>query len=220
MKTILLIEDNEDIKKGLDYLFMQNEYLLLHAKNLKLAKTYIEEKKYDLILLDVTLPDGDGFSFYEEMKEKIFVPVIFLTAKDLEDDIVTGLELGAADYIVKPFRNRELLLRIGNALKFSKESTAVLRVQDVEIDKESMKVVRDKKEIPLTSLEFKLFLMMTENAGRVVTRETILDKIWDESSNYVNDNTLTVYIKRIREKLGNDSIIKTIKGIGYRVDKE
>lgn len=220
MKTILLIEDNEDIKKGLDYLFMQNEYLLLHAKNLSIAKKYIVEKKYDLILLDVTLPDGDGFSFYEEMKDVIFTPVIFLTAKDLEDDIVHGLELGAADYIVKPFRNRELLLRIGNALKNSKSTENVLRVQDVEIDIDSMKVIRNQEEIPLTSLEFKLFLMLVENANKVVTREAILERIWDESSNYVNDNTLTVYIKRIREKIGNDSIIKTIKGIGYRVDKE
>lgn len=220
MKTILLIEDNEDIKKGLDYLFIQNEYLLLHAKNLSVAKKHIVEKKYDLILLDVTLPDGDGFSFYEEMKDVIFTPVIFLTAKDLEDDIVHGLELGAADYIVKPFRNRELLLRISNALKNSKSIENVLRVQDVEIDIDSMKVIRNQEEIPLTSLEFKLFLMLVENANKVVTREAILERIWDESSNYVNDNTLTVYIKRIREKIGNDSIIKTIKGIGYRVDKE
>ncbi len=121
---------------------------------------------------------------------------------------------------MKPFRNRELLLRIGNALKFSKENESILRVQDVEIHKESMKVIRNQEEIPLTSLEFKLFLFLCENANRVVTREAILDKIWDESSNYVNDNTLTVYIKRIREKMGSDSIIKTIKGIGYRVDKE
>lgn len=220
MKTILLIEDNEDIKKGLDYLFMQNEYLLLHAKNLSVAKNYIVEKKYDLILLDVTLPDGDGFSFYEEMRDFISAPVIFLTAKDLEDDIVHGLELGAVDYIVKPFRNRELLLRIGNALKNSKSTENILRVQDIEIHIDSMKVIRNQEEIPLTSLEFKLFLMLVENANKVVTRESILDKIWDESSNYVNDNTLTVYIKRIRNKIGSDSIIKTIKGIGYRVDRE
>lgn len=220
MKTILLIEDNEDIKKGLDYLFMQNEYLLLCAKNLSIAKNYIIEKKYDLILLDVTLPDGDGFSFYEEMRDFISTPVIFLTAKDLEDDIVHGLELGAVDYIMKPFRNRELLLRIGNALKNSKSTENILRVQDIEIHIDSMKVIRNQKEIPLTSLEFKLFLMLVENANKVVTRESILDKIWDESSNYVNDNTLTVYIKRIREKIGSDLIIKTIKGIGYRVDKE
>ena len=106
MKTILLVEDNEDIKKGLDYLFMQQEFLLLSASNLNIAKKYILEKQFDLILLDVTLPDGDGFSFYKEMKDYINVPVIFLTAKDLEDDIVKGLELGASDYIIKPFRNR------------------------------------------------------------------------------------------------------------------
>ena len=173
-----------------------------------------------MILLDVTLPDGDGFSFYEEMRDFISAPVIFLTAKDLEDDIVHGLELGAVDYIVKPFRNRELLLRIGNALKNSKSTENILRVQDIEIHIDSMKVIRNQEEIPLTSLEFKLFLMLVENANKVVTRESILDKIWDESSNYVNDNTLTVYIKRIRNKIGSDSIIKTIKGIGYRVDRE
>lgn len=220
MKTILLIEDNEDIKKGLDYLFMQNDYLLLHAKNLEIAKKYLEEKQYDLILLDVTLPDGDGFTFYKEEKDQIEVPVIFLTAKDLEDDIVTGLELGASDYIIKPFRNRELLLRISNALKFGKEKEKILHVQDLEIYPESMQVKREGKEIPLTSLEFKIFFLLAKNASRVITRETILDFIWDESSNYVNDNTLTVYIKRIRKKIGNDTIIKTIKGIGYRVDKE
>ena len=159
-------------------------------------------------------------SFYEEMRDFISAPVIFLTAKDLEDDIVHGLELGAVDYIVKPFRNRELLLRIGNALKNSKSTENILRVQDIEIHIDSMKVIRNQEEIPLTSLEFKLFLMLVENANKVVTRESILDKIWDESSNYVNDNTLTVYIKRIRKKIGSDSIIKTIKGIGYRVDRE
>lgn len=220
MKTILLIEDNEDIKKGLDYLFMQNEYLLLHAKNLSLAKSIILTKNFDLILLDVTLPDGDGFSFYEQMKEKISVPVIFLTAKDLEDDIVHGLELGAVDYIVKPFRNRELLLRIQNALKNHKKIEKIIRIQDIEIHLESRRVMRNFKEVPLTSLEYEIFLLLCENVGRVITREAIFDCIWDESSNYVNDNTLTVYIKRIREKLESDGMIKTIKGIGYRVDRE
>lgn len=219
MKTILLIEDNEDIKKGLDYLFMQNDYLLLHAKNLSVAKNYINSKKYDLILLDVTLPDGDGFSFYEKNKVQICVPVIFLTAKDLEDDIVHGLELGASDYIIKPFRNRELLLRIQNALKNHQEEEKVIRIKDVEIYADSMRVLQKNKEIPLTVLEYKIFLLLVENIGRVVTREAILSFIWEESSNYVNDNTLTVYIKRIREKIGDESIIKTIKGIGYRVDR-
>lgn len=220
MKTTLLVEDNETIRKGLDYLFAQNDLLLIQAENLKKAREYIKNKQFDLLILDVTLPDGDGFSFYKEMKEKIHVPVIFLTAKDLEDDIVEGLELGAVDYITKPFRNRELILRINNALKFTKNDTKILHIKDIEINLESMQVSREKKEISLTSLEYKIFLYMVENSGRVVTREAIMDKIWDLSGNYVNDNTLTVYIKRIREKLGTDDVIKTIKGIGYRVDKE
>ena len=220
MKTILLVEDNEDIKKGLDYLFMQQEFLLLSASNLNIAKKYILEKQFDLILLDVTLPDGDGSSFYKEMKDYINVPVIFLTAKDLEDDIVKGLELGASDYIIKPFRNRELILRINNALKFNTAKDKIIHLKDIIIYVDSMKVIRDNKEIPLTSLEFKIFLMLLLNINKVVTREAILDKIWELSSNYVNDNTLTVYIKRIRKKLGTDNIIKTIKGTGYRVDRE
>lgn len=220
MKTILLVEDNEAIRKGLDYLFMQNDFLLLWANNLEKAKEFIRTKKFDLIILDVTLPDGDGFAFFSEMKPEIHVPVLFLTAKDLEDDIVHGLELGAVDYIVKPFRNRELILRIGNALKFKEEDKKILHVKDIQIDLDSMQVKRSDKEISFTTLEYKIFLLMVENVGRVVTREAIMDKILDLSGNYVNDNTLTVYIKRIREKLGNDDIIKTIKGVGYRVDRE
>lgn len=217
MKTILLIEDNEDIYKGLDYLFMQHDFLLLWANNLDKAKEIVYTKKFDLILLDVTLPDGDGFLFYKENKSIIYVPVIFLTAKDLEDDIVCGLELGAVDYIVKPFRNRELILRINNALKYSFDHT-IITVQDIQIIPESMKVFQNEKEIIFTTLEYKLFLLLVQNKDKVVTRDAILETIWDEDDKYVNDNTLTVYIKRIREKLGNDSIIKTIKGVGYRVD--
>ena len=220
MKTILLIEDNETIRKGLDYLFMQQEFLLLSVDTLKKAEKIIQNKKFDLILLDVTLPDGDGFTFYKEMKHVIHVPVIFLTAKDLEDDIVCGLELGAVDYIVKPFRNRELILRINNALKFNTENTNILHIKDIEINTDNMRIIRNKKEIILTTLEYKIFLLLVENKNRIITRETILDKIYEEFGNYVNDNTLTVYIKRIREKLGTDDVIKTIKGIGYRVDKE
>ncbi len=220
MKTILLIEDNEAITKGLDYLFFQNDFLLLAAGTLKKAKEFIETKEYDLIILDVTLPDGDGFTFYKEMRKSIHVPVIFLTAKDLEDDIVTGLELGAADYIVKPFRNRELILRVNNALRVNQEENKILQIKDIKIDRDCMKVTRDSKEIDLTTLEYKLFLLLAENSNHVVTRDVILDKIWDESGNYVNDNTLSVYIKRIREKLGNDDVIKTIKGVGYLVNRE
>ncbi len=217
MKTILLIEDNEDIIKGLDYLFMQNDLLLLSAKTTEEATKILKEKDYDLILLDVTLPDGDGFSFYQEWKEKIYVPVIFLTARDLEDDIVRGLELGAADYIVKPFLNRELLLRIQNALKHSKKQERIVSLEDVTIYLDSMKVLKNKEEIPLTALEYKILFLLVENRSRIVPRETLMNLIWEENEHFVNDNTLTVYIKRIREKLGI-TCIKTIKGLGYKVD--
>lgn len=217
MKTILLIEDNEDIIKGLDYLFMQNDLLLLSAKTTEEANKILMEKDYDLILLDVTLPDGDGFSFYQEWKEKIYVPVIFLTARDLEDDIVRGLELGAADYIVKPFLNRELLLRIQNALKHSKKQERIVSLEDVTIYLDSMKVLKKEEEIPLTALEYKILFLLVENKGRIVPRETLMNLIWEENEHFVNDNTLTVYIKRIREKL-EVTCIKTIKGLGYKVD--
>lgn len=220
MKTILLIEDNEMIKIGLDYLFMQNDFLLLWASNLKKAEEYITIKNYDLILLDVTLPDGNGFDFFKENKNKINVPVLFLTAKDLEDDVVTGLELGANDYIIKPFRNRELILRINNALKFASQKTQQMIIQDVIVDKDSMKVFYKDKEVLLTTLEYKILLLLVENVNRIVSREAIFDKIWEETDNFVNDNTLTVYIKRIREKIGKEDFIKTIKGIGYRVDSK
>lgn len=218
MKTILLVEDNDDIKKGLDYLFMQNSFLLISAKTVQQAKELILNKEYDLIILDVTLPDGNGFDLFSEMKDKINVPVLFLTAKDLEDDIICGLELGAIDYITKPFRNRELILRINNALKFKQDNSKVLHVKNINIFLDSMRIVKNNKEIELTTLEYKIFILLVQNKGIIVTREKILDFICEESGNFVNDNTLTVYIKRIREKLEQDDIIKTIKGIGYRVD--
>lgn len=220
MKTILLVEDNETIKMGLDYLFFQNDFLLLWASNLKKAEEYVTTKTFDLVLLDVTLPDGDGFDFFAKNKEKINVPVLFLTAKDLEDDIVSGLELGAVDYIIKPFRNRELISRINNAFRFSNKKTRQLFLQDVLIDLDRMQVFYQDKEVVLTTLEYKLLLLLVENANHVVPREVIFDKIWDEAGNFVNDNTLSVYIKRIREKIGKENFIKTIKGIGYRVDSK
>lgn len=216
MPTILLIEDNEIITKGLDYLFTQENYLLLSAKTLEKAKEYIETKNYDLILLDVTLPDGDGFEFFSSMKNEISVPLIFLTAKDLSDDIINGLELGACDYITKPFHNRELLLRINNALKYKKENKE-LKIEDITIDPLKMEVKKQEQIINLTTLEYQLFLYLVENKNRIVTREMLYEKIYELSGNDVSDNTLTVYIKRIREKLGSENIIKTIKGIGYRV---
>ena len=218
MATILLIEDNETIKKGLEYLFYENDLLLLWASTLKKAQELIKEKTFDLILLDVMLPDGDGFEFFKEHQEEINVPVIFLTAKDLENDIVRGLEMGAVDYIIKPFYNRELILRINKALTL-KKNNKIKKIKDLTIDLDKMQVYKNKELIELTSLEFKILNLFLNNLNRVITREAILNNIWDEFDNFVNDNTLTVYIKRLREKLGND-LIKTIKGIGYMMEDD
>ena len=215
MYNILLIEDNEYIIKGIKYLLEANNFKVTVASTLNGAKTLIENK-YDLIILDLMLPDGDGLDFYEEyLKNKA---TLVLTAKDDEDIISSSLDSGIEDYIIKPFRSKELLARINKILKRNKDNE-IITVGNVSVDTEAGRVFVDNNEINLTSLEYRILLLLFQNLNRIVTRDILIDRIWDISGKYVEDNTLTVYIKRIREKLGNDDIIKTIKGIGYRVDK-
>ena len=215
MYSILLIEDNEYIIKGIKYLLEANNFKVTVASTLNGAKTLIENK-YDLIILDLMLPDGDGLDFYEEyLKNKA---TLVLTAKDDEDIISSSLDSGIEDYIIKPFRSKELLARINKILKRNKDNE-IITVGNVSVDTEAGRVFVDNNEIILTSLEYRILLLLFQNLNRIVTRDILIDRIWDISGKYVEDNTLTVYIKRIREKLGNDDIIKTIKGIGYRVDK-
>lgn len=215
MYNILLIEDNDYIIKGIKYLLESNNFKVTIAKSLKEAKELISNK-YDLIILDLMLPDGDGLKFYEEnLKDKT---TLILTAKDDEDIISTSLDSGVEDYIIKPFRSKELLSRINKILKRNKDNE-LISVDNVTIDTEAGRVFVNGEEITLTSLEYRILLLLFQNLNRIVTREILIDRIWDISGKFVEDNTLTVYIKRIREKLGNDNIIKTIKGIGYRVDK-
>ena len=215
MYSILLIEDNEYIIKGIKYLLEANNFKVTVASTLNGAKTLIENK-YDLIILDLMLPDGDGLDFYEEyLKNKA---TLVLTAKDDEDIISSSLDSGIEDYIIKPFRSKELLARINKILKRNKDNE-IITVGNVSMDTEAGRVFVDNNEIILTSLEYRILLLLFQNLNRIVTRDILIDRIWDISGKYVEDNTLTVYIKRIREKLGNDDIIKTIKGIGYRVDK-
>lgn len=215
MYSILLIEDNEYIIKGIKYLLEANNFKVTVASTLNGAKTLIENK-YDLIILDLMLPDGDGLDFYEEyLKNKA---TLVLTAKDDEDIISSSLDSGIEDYIIKPFRSKELLARINKILKRNKDNE-IITVGNVSVDTEAGRVFVDNNEINLTSLEYRILLLLFQNLNRIVTRDILIDRIWDISGKYVEDNTLTVYIKRIREKLGNDDIIKTIKGIGYRVDK-
>lgn len=222
MKKVLLVEDNETIVMGLKYYLEQEGLLVEVAGDLAQARELLKEKLFHLILLDITLPDGNGLEMCKEIKENKDIPVIFLTAKDEENDVVQGLDLGADDYVIKPFRNRELLSRIHTVLRRYEKATeksTYIRYKDITIDVNSSKVYKESQEIVLTALEYKILYMLFANQNILITREQILEKIWDIAGNFVNDNTLTVYIKRIREKIGDTSAeyIKTIRGIGYRV---
>lgn len=220
MKKILLVEDNETIIMGLKYSLEQEGFQIISIKTKKETEKIILEEQIDLVLLDVTLPDGNGFDICKIIKEKSDIPVIFLTAQDEETSVVIGLDLGADDYIVKPFRTRELISRINSVLRRydkSFEKSNIIQYKNIKIDTDMAKVYKDDKEIVFTSLEYKILLMLFSNQNKLITREVLLDKIWDIAGNFVNDNTLTVYIKRIREKLGDEDVIKTVRGLGYRI---
>lgn len=216
---ILLVEDNEMIVKGLVYSLSKEGFETNIAYNVQEAESKIESNVYDIIILDVMLPDGNGFELCKHIKENKDIPIIFLTAKDDEKDVVNGFNLGADDYVIKPFRTMELISRIYNVLRRYNKDKNVIEIGQVRIDLEANRVYVDNKEVEFTALEYKILVLLYTNAGKTVTREKILDKIWDVAGNFVNDNTLTVYVKRIRDKLGKSDVIKTIKGIGYRVDK-
>ena len=219
MKKILLVEDNETIIMGLKYSLEQEGFQVISAKTAKESKEKLDNKSIDIVLLDVSLPDGNGFEICKEIKEKNDIPVIFLTAQDEETSVVLGLDLGADDYIVKPFRTRELISRIKSVLRRygKKEENNIIQYKNIKIDTISAKVYKNNKEIIFTSLEYRILLMLFTNQNKLITREQLLEKIWYIAGNFFNDNTLTVYIKRIREKLEDDSIIKTIRGLGYRI---
>lgn len=211
---ILLVEDNKSIIKGLEYAFAQNGYSREYCLSLDEAVRKAPFN-YDAAVLDIMLPDGNGFDLFKKIRKYSDLPVIFLTAVDDEDSVVNGLELGADDYITKPFSTRELIARIKRvANKNSKKN--IITVSGVTLDLDKSAVFENGKQLELTALEYKLLSLLMQNAGKVVTRELIFEKIWDVSGNFVNDNTLTVYIKRIRKKLDAD-IIKTVKGMGYQV---
>lgn len=216
---ILLVEDNEMIVKGLVYSLSKEGFETNIAYNAQEAESKIESNVYDIIILDVMIPDGNGFELCKHIKENKDIPIIFLTAKDDEKDVVNGFNLGADDYVIKPFRTMELISRIYNVLRRYNKDKNVIEIGQVRIDLEANRVYVDNKEVEFTALEYKILVLLYTNAGKTVTREKILDKIWDVAGNFVNDNTLTVYVKRIRDKLGKSDVIKTIKGIGYRVDK-
>lgn len=217
--NILLVEDNITIVKGLKYVFEKNNYNLAYTTTIFDANNYLKNNSdIDLIILDITLPDGNGIQLFEEKIKKLEIPTIFLTAKDDEETVVKGLTIGAEDYITKPFSTKELLARINKILiRFKKQS--IISIKNIRFDMDKMVVYKDGKKVNLTSLELKLLNLLFMNLNKVVSRNTIFDTIWEATGNDVDDHTITVYFKRIREKLGTDIII-TVKGIGYRIDNE
>lgn len=223
MTKILLVEDDQTIAMGVQYALKQEEINTdienTYAGGLKSAR----EKKYDLIVLDIGLPDGDGYTLCKEIRQRTDTPIIFLTALDEEANIVLGLDIGADDYITKPFRLRELISRIKTVLRRSGASPnqTVITVGDITINTSKAKVYKGETELFLTVLEYKLFLTLAINRNAVLSRNQLLESLWDVGGEYVNDNTLTVYIKRLREKIENDSqnpeLIQTVRGIGYKL---
>ena len=207
---------------GLEYLFQQEGFAYEVARKKKEALEKLEKSEFDLALLDISLPDGNGLDLCKQIKETYHLSVIFLTAREDETDVVIGFDLGAEDYIIKPFRNRELISRIKNVLRRNGKDAKGLTCKNIRIDLMTGKVYRDEQEIVLTKLEYKILVNLFRNQKRLITREEILNDIWDIAGNFVNDNTLTVYIKRIREKIGDTDgkIIKTVRGLGYRIGEE
>lgn len=214
---ILLVEDNETIIQGLRFFFEKNGYELVVKTRIRQAVEYMDTMpEVDLIILDVTLPDGNGFDLFRNEIRDREIPTIFLTARDDEESVVKGLTIGAEDYITKPFSTKELLARMNKILMRTRRSTTVT-VSDITFDMDKMVVTRSGQKVDLSALELKILSLLFLSLNKVVTRNTILDKIWEWTGNDVDDHTVTVYMKRIREKLQTDIII-TVKGIGYRID--
>lgn len=226
--NILLVEDDKAITLGLEYSLMTEGYKVTVCSDLLSAKQNIlmsfqnTEKNYDLFLIDITLPDGNGYELCKIIKQNGDIPVIFLTALDEEVNVVMGLDMGADDYITKPFRIRELMSRIKSVLRRYKKTDnekIIYEFENIKINTAAAKVYKDNKEVFLTALEYRLLLTFANNEGQVLSRNQLLEGIWDIAGDFVNDNTLTVYIKRIREKLEdnpqNPRLIKTVRGLGY-----
>lgn len=217
---IFLVEDNEAIILGLQYLLEQEGYTCLVARRRREAERMVSGEAPDLMLLDIGLPDGDGYQLCQTLRQQYTFPIIFLTAREEEEDVVKAFDLGADDYIIKPFRNRELLSRIKNVLRRGSKDREMLQCGNIVLDVESGRVRVAGEEVALTKLEYKILSSMMSYPNKLFTREEILSDIWDISGNFVNDNTLSVTIKRLREKLGDTEgkIIKTVRGMGYRIE--
>lgn len=219
MKRILLVEDDPAIARNLQRLLRAEGYASTHAPTREAAQAALAENRFALALVDIALPDGNGFAVCTEIRETQAIPVIFLTASDDEPSVVTGLNMGADDYITKPFRPRELIARIGAALRKSNRQAFVSG--GLSVDPASGVVKKDDAEIFLSALEYRLLLVFVNNPHSILTRNRLLEELWDAAGEFVNDNTLSVYIKRLREKIEDDPahprILLTVRGTGYRL---
>lgn len=223
---IFVLEDDNAIGMGLTYSLENEGYGVTLAKDVKSALNIINEKEFALYILDLTLPDGSGYDVCRRIKEIGDLPVIFLTAYDDEVNVVMGFEMGADDYISKPFRVKELLVRIKSVLRrYNKDSNdGIVKIRDLVIYTNEAKVYKNGAEIILTAMEYRLLLILLNNRGRVLSRNQLLENIWDIDGDFVEDNTLTVYIKRLRDKIEeeptNPDIIKTVRGLGYVIEND
>lgn len=222
---IFLLEDDEAIGIGLTYSLENEGYNVTLAKSVKEAEKIIDEKEFSLYILDLTLSDGSGYDVCKRIKSKGDLPVIFLTAYDDEVNVIMGFELGADDYISKPFRVKELMLRIKSVMRrYSNEtSDGIIKINNLKINTNEAKVYKNNEEIILTAMEYRLLLILLSNRGKVLSRTALLENIWDVAGDFVEDNTLTVYIKRLRDKIEEDpakpEFIKTVRGLGYVIEK-
>lgn len=221
MEKLLLVEDDPTLIRMLTSFLTTENFQITSVTGQKAASEAMEEDLPDLALVDISLAEGNGFAVCANAKE-LGVPVIFLTASSDEFSVVSGLDMGADDYISKPFRPRELVSRIRSVLRRVGKRQSIITLGDLSVDTDKGTVTRNGKEIYLSALEYKLFLVFLNNRGQVLTRDKLLEEIWDSAGDYVGDNTLTVYIKRLREKIEQDPqnpvYIKTVRGLGYRLE--
>ena len=222
MTEILLVEDDKGIVANLTEYLTSEGYSVKSASGQAGAMKLLESERFALALLDISLSDGNGFAVCSAIKADYGIPVIFLTASSDEYSTVTGFEIGADDYISKPFRPRELVTRIRNILRLTRGAGTAIHIGELTVDTVKGTVNKNGRDLYLSALEYRLFLVFLSNRGMVLTRSQLLEAIWDIAGEFVNDNTLTVYIKRLREKIEDDpqnpTVIKTVRGLGYKVD--
>ena len=222
MTKILLVEDDKSIVENLKAFLQGEGFEVFSCTGQSEALNLLEIYEFSIALLDISITDGNGFSLCKAIKNNYDIPVIFLTASDDEYSTVTGFEIGADDFISKPFRPRELLMRIKNILRLTGKADAIIKLGNVTIDTVKGIAMKNNEDLFLSALEYKLLLVFINNRGKILSRTQLLQSIWDIAGDFVNDNTLTVYIKRLREKIEDNpkepTIIKTVRGLGYKVD--